>query len=100
VDLSAYRIVQEALTNALRHGGAAPTLVVVRYGVDHLEIEVTDEGPGVPATVPAGATTTVGHGLVGMRERVMMFGGAFDAGPRVEGGFGVSARIPITGAPG
>jgi signal transduction histidine kinase len=65
-----------------------------------LEIEVTDEGPGVPATVPAGATTTVGHGLVGMRERVMMFGGAFDAGPRVEGGFGVSARIPITGAPG
>jgi signal transduction histidine kinase len=100
VDLSAYRIVQEALTNALRHGGAAPALVVVRYGVDHLEIEVTDEGRGVPAAVPAGAATTVGHGLVGMRERVSIFGGEFDAGPRPEGGFGVSARIPIPGSPG
>jgi signal transduction histidine kinase len=100
VDLSAYRIVQEALTNALRHGGAAPALVVVRYGVDHLEIEVTDEGRGVPAAVPAGAATSVGHGLVGMRERVSIFGGEFDAGPRPEGGFGVSARIPIPGSPG
>jgi signal transduction histidine kinase len=94
VDLSAYRIVQEALTNALKHGGAAPTSVVVRYGVDELQIDVTDQGGGAKV---AASGTAVGHGLVGMRERVSMFGGIFAAGPRPEGGFEVSARIPLTG---
>jgi signal transduction histidine kinase len=93
VDLSAYRIVQEALTNALKHGGATPTSVVVRYGADELEIQVTDQGLSAPVGVPA---TGIGHGLVGMRERVLMFGGTFAAGPRPEGGFAVSARIPLT----
>jgi signal transduction histidine kinase len=93
VDLSAYRIVQEALTNALKHGEAPPTMVVVRYCEDALEIEVTDKGR---APVLAAPSTGVGHGLVGMRERVSLFGGDFAAGPRPDGGFEVSARIPLT----
>jgi signal transduction histidine kinase len=93
VDLSAYRIVQEALTNALRHGGAKPTTVCLRYGVEDLGIDVTDEGP-TPTAAPS--ARGVGHGLVGMRERVSMFGGAFTAGPGPEGGFEVKARIPVT----
>jgi len=96
VDLSTYRIVQEALTNALKHGGARPTTVCLRYGVEDLEIDVTSEGPTptVPPSHPG-----VGHGLVGMRERVSMFGGVFRAGPRPEGGFEVKARIPVTDHP-
>jgi signal transduction histidine kinase len=93
VELSAYRIVQEALTNALKHGGAMPTTVLLRYGAEDLDIEVTDEGPTPAMADPAG---TVGQGLVGMRERVSMFGGDFTAGPRPEGGFRVRARIPAT----
>jgi signal transduction histidine kinase len=93
MDLSAYRIVQEALTNALKHGGARPTTVFIRYGIDDLEIDVTNEGPAPPLVPPASG---VGHGLVGMRERVSMFGGTFTAGPRPEGGFEIEARIPVT----
>jgi signal transduction histidine kinase len=93
VDLSAYRIVQEALTNSLKHGGAKPTTVCLRYGVEDLEIDITDEGPNPTGPPPARG---VGHGLVGMRERVSMFGGVFTAGPRPEGGFEVRARIPVT----
>jgi signal transduction histidine kinase len=96
VDLSAYRIVQEALTNALKHGGAKPTTVCLRYGVDDLEIDVTEEGPA-PTAAPT--ARGIGHGLVGMRERVSMFGGVFAAGPRPEGGFEVIARIPVTDRP-
>jgi signal transduction histidine kinase len=96
VDLSAYRIVQEALTNALKHGGARPTTVCLRYGVEDLEIAVTDEGPTLTTAAPG---PSVGQGLVGMRERVSMFGGVFTAGPRPEGGFEVKARIPVTGRP-
>jgi signal transduction histidine kinase len=96
VDLSAYRIVQEALTNALKHGGARPTTVCLRYGVEDLEIDVTDEGPNL-TTAPPGPS--VGQGLVGMRERVSMFGGVFTAGPRPEGGFEIKARIPVTDRP-
>lgn len=90
LDLAAYRIVQEALTNALRHAGAAPTEVVVRYGPAALELEVADRGA---AAAPAPGTG--GHGLVGMRERARLYGGELHAGPRPGGGFEVRARLPL-----
>jgi signal transduction histidine kinase len=89
VDLSAYRIVQEALTNALRHAGGASARVVVRYEPDALELEIADDGPGPPDGSAPG-----GHGLIGMRERAQLFGGEFEAGPRPGGGFIVRARLP------
>jgi signal transduction histidine kinase len=89
IDLSAYRVVQEALTNAIKHAGASAAHVVLRYGERDLTIEVTDDGAG-----PAVATNG-GHGLVGMRERVGVFGGSFDAGPRDGGGFAVHAILPF-----
>ena len=92
VDLSAYRIVQEALTNVLKHGGRVPTTVVVRYGVHDVELEIADEGP---AMSPSPRATAIGHGLVGMRERVTMLGGELEAGPRPDGGFVVAARLPL-----
>jgi signal transduction histidine kinase len=91
VDLSAYRVVQEALTNALKHAGEARAHVRVCYESDALELEVLDDGPGA-ANGFAG-----GHGLIGMRERVGVFGGEFAAGPRAEGGFAVRARLPFDG---
>jgi signal transduction histidine kinase len=90
VDLAAYRIVQEALTNAVKHAGPARAEVVLRYAGDRLEIEVSDDGRG-----PAPANGDPGHGLVGMRERVALYGGALTAGPRESGGFAVSARLPL-----
>jgi signal transduction histidine kinase len=90
VDLSAYRIVQEALTNALRHAGGASARVLVRYEPNALELEIADDGPGPPDGAP-----TRGHGLIGMRERAQLFGGAFEAGPRPGGGFLVRARLPF-----
>ena len=89
VDLSAYRIVQEALTNALKHAGQARVQVFVRYGDDLLEVEVADTGAG---GVNGG---TPGHGLAGMRERVAVFGGELESGPRTEGGYAVRARLPL-----
>jgi signal transduction histidine kinase len=89
VDLSAYRIVQEALTNALKHAGPARARVVVRYGEDSVELEVADTGSGA-ANGQGG-----GHGLAGMRERVALFGGQLESGPRGEGGFAVRARLPL-----
>ena len=91
VDLSAYRIVQEALTNALKHAGPASARVTVRYGEDELELDIVDDGAG--AINGDGG----GHGLIGMRERVTMFGGDLDAGARREGGYAVRARLPIAG---
>jgi signal transduction histidine kinase len=88
VDLSAYRVVQEALTNALKHAGEARATVRLRYRPDSLELEVLDDGPGT-ANGHVG-----GHGLVGMRERIAVFGGEFDAGPREDGGFRVRAVLP------
>jgi signal transduction histidine kinase len=91
VDLSAYRIVQEALTNALRHGGnPAHAWVAVRYGDDDVEIEVANDG----RSESNGEAT--GHGLVGMRERVAMCGGELRTGPREGGGFRISARLPVS----
>jgi signal transduction histidine kinase len=90
VDLSSYRIVQEALTNVLRHAGGASVRVVVRYEPDAVELEIADDGPGPPEDPEA----TGGHGLIGMRERVQLFGGELEAGPRPGGGFRVRARLP------
>jgi signal transduction histidine kinase len=89
VDISAYRIVQEALTNALRHAGPARARVVVRYGEDEVELEVADDGHG------SQQTNANGHGLVGMRERVALYGGELNTGLREEGGYAVRARLPF-----
>jgi signal transduction histidine kinase len=90
VDLTAYRVVQEALTNTLKHGGRANALVRVAYEPNEVVIAVEDDGtPGDGALDESG-----GHGLVGMRERVGLYGGSIQAGPRAEGGFAVRARLP------
>jgi signal transduction histidine kinase len=88
-DLTAYRVVQEALTNTLRHAGAARTRVLLRYVEGALEIEVADDGRGPPAE-----GTQPGRGLVGMRERLLLFGGSLETNGRVGGGFVVRARVP------
>jgi signal transduction histidine kinase len=90
IELSAYRIVQEALTNALKHAGDARTSVNVRYGPNSLELEIADDGAGNASRVSGS-----GHGLVGMRERVGLYGGHFEALPDPQGGFVVRARLPI-----
>lgn len=90
IDLSAYRIVQEGLTNALKHAGKARARVVVRYTAAELQLEVTDDGKGDDN----GATAT-GQGLVGMRERVALYGGELRTGRRGEGGYFVHARLPL-----
>ena len=101
VDLSAYRIVQEALTNVIKHAGRARATVVVRYSNDAVVVEIDDDGPGVPAlprtsAVP-GAAPAGGHGLAGMAERVAIYDGALEAGPRPAGGFRVVARLLFGG---
>jgi signal transduction histidine kinase len=93
VDLSAYRIVQEALTNVVKHAGAVPCRVDVTVAPDEVRIEVTDDGPSA-ASRPATRGPNGGHGLLGMRERVAMYGGSFAAGPRPAGGFAVHATLP------
>jgi signal transduction histidine kinase len=95
VDLSAFRIVQEALTNVIKHGGRAPTRVEVRYAPDAVTVEVTDGGAG--RRDGAVVASTSGHGIVGMRERVALFGGDLDVGPAPGGGFRVRARLPFAG---
>jgi signal transduction histidine kinase len=90
VDLSAYRIVQEALTNTLKHAHASNASVIVRYGGAAVEVEVVDDGRGATAD---GADR--GHGIIGMRERAALFGGELRVGPMLGGGFGVHARIPL-----
>jgi signal transduction histidine kinase len=92
VDVSAYRIVQEALTNAIKHAGPARARVGIRYEADELAIEIVDDGPG------SGDGSGTGHGVIGMRERVNVFGGDFAAGPRAEGGYALRARLPLTSA--
>jgi signal transduction histidine kinase len=94
VDLSAYRIIQEALTNVVKHAGPARAQVVVGYRDQEVTVEVTDDGRGVTAPTGDGRAGT-GHGLIGMRERVAAFGGDLEAGPRPGGGFRVAARLPL-----
>jgi signal transduction histidine kinase len=89
VDFTAYRIVQEALTNVLKHAGRATATVVIGYEDEALRVEILDDGRGVNGRAAPG-----GHGLVGMRERVGVYGGSFEAGPRIGGGFRVAVRLP------
>jgi signal transduction histidine kinase len=91
LDLAAYRVVQEALTNALRHAGPATTLVTVHYGCDRLSLEIADDGRG-DGGHGAGRP---GHGIAGMRERVGLYGGQLCAGAHPPGGFVVRASLPI-----
>ncbi len=94
VELAAYRVVQEALTNALKYATGRPTAVLVRHGEEHVEIEVTTAGPPVTTRVsPSG-----GRGLTGLRTRVHMLSGDLVAGPRPDGGFRVHALIPLGSA--
>jgi signal transduction histidine kinase len=94
LDLSAYRIVQEALTNTLRHARATRAEVTLSYGADTLEVEVRDDGRAAPGNGAAG-----GHGLVGMRERAALLGGTLEAGPQPGGGYRVHARLPLEPSP-
>jgi signal transduction histidine kinase len=92
LELSAYRIVQEALTNTIKHAGGARSRVAIRYGKRELEIEVGDEGPGLPVGLRDGPP---GHGLIGMRERVAALGGELHTGAGSAGGFVVHATLPL-----
>jgi len=92
VDLSAYRIVQEALTNVLKHAGPAQAVVHLEYGEDSLRISVADNGN----RAVDGNGQGTGHGLIGIGERVAVVGGEVTAGPRTEGGFEVAARLPYS----
>jgi signal transduction histidine kinase len=92
VDVSAYRIIQEALTNALKHAGPARARVGIRYEPEDLAIEIVDDGAG------SGDGPGTGHGVIGMRVRVNVFGGDLAAGPRPEGGYALRARLPLTSA--
>jgi signal transduction histidine kinase len=90
IDLAAFRIVQEALTNTLKHAGPAHAWVRVRYGPRELELTVSNDGQTT-------AVDADGYGLVGMKERVHLYGGTLEAGPRHGGGYSVSARLPLEG---
>lgn len=112
IELCAYRIVQEALTNTLKHAGAARATVTVTYQPDVLELRIDDDGQGSagaaaghPWTAPPGSPArsagvlTPGHGLVGMRQRAALLGGELAVGPGPDGGFQVVARLPLNGVP-
>jgi signal transduction histidine kinase len=86
-----YRVVQEALTNAIKHAGGAATQVELTWAPDALELQIADDGDGGPSPQLTGA----GHGLIGMHERVRVYGGELEAGPRPGGGFQVVARVPL-----
>jgi signal transduction histidine kinase len=88
VELAAFRVVQEALTNTLKHAGRVASTVLLRYGDDELDVEVVDDGTRAPGNAR-------GHGLIGMRERVALYDGAIEAGPRPDGGFAVRVRLPL-----
>jgi signal transduction histidine kinase len=92
IDLSAYRIVQEGLTNALKHARASAADVIVRYRPDEVQLEVRDDGIGT------GASDGLGHGLVGIRERVKIYGGEMSAGTANGRGFILSTRLPLSAA--
>ena len=91
VDLAGYRLVQEGLTNTLKHAQAKHAEVLVRYGSDEVEVTVADDGNG------KGGGEGSGHGLVGLRERIAVAGGELESGPRANGGFQIRARIPMNG---
>lgn len=95
LDLTAYRVVQEALTNALKHARAEHASVRLAYGDRQLELEVVDDGRGTPPIGSNGA----GHGLAGLRERAALYGGSLEAGPRADGGFRVAVALPYEASP-
>jgi signal transduction histidine kinase len=91
VGTAAYRIVQESLSNVIRHAPGARTSVVVSRTADALDIEVLNDATSAPPSLPSPG----GHGLHGMRERVRLLGGSLETGPRDEGGYRVAARLPV-----
>jgi signal transduction histidine kinase len=93
LDLSAYRVIQEALTNALKYAGPASAWVTVRWKQGELELEIANDGLSEPGG------DGVGHGLAGLRERVALVGGSLESGPRTGGGFVVKATLPIVERP-
>ncbi|MEU6062238.1 sensor histidine kinase [Streptomyces sp. NPDC047097] len=93
VDLCAYRVVQEALTNAVKHAPGAATRVHLRYGRDHVAVAVLDDGRRVLSDKPADSG---GHGLIGMRERAKLYGGTISTGPRSDGGWAVRLTLPTS----
>ncbi|MFF0683932.1 sensor histidine kinase [Streptomyces tendae] len=95
IGLTAYRIVQEALTNTVKHAAGARATALLTYDDDHLRVEITDTG-GTPS---ASAETGNGHGLIGLHERLTVYGGTLETGPRPNGGFRVAALIPLETAP-
>ncbi|WP_308296857.1 sensor histidine kinase [Streptomyces sp. ISL-44] len=96
IDLCAYRVVQEALTNVIKHAPGAVTTVRVHYGADEVRVGVDDDGRGrIPAPIPAGPGRTAGQGLIGMHERATIYHGTVTAGPAPGGGFAVSLRVPV-----
>jgi signal transduction histidine kinase len=97
VGLAAYRIIQEALTNVIKHAHTTACQVVVTYQPDAVSVEITDDGCGAPA---GSAPARLGHGIAGMAERASLYGGQFQAGPLPGGGFQVAARLPLDSAPG
>jgi signal transduction histidine kinase len=99
VDLAAYRIVQESLTNILRHAGSTSATVAISFDAEGMTVSVDDNGRGherLPREPSALRPRTVGHGIRGMRERAHALGGELEAGPISNGGFRVHARLPIT----
>ncbi|MEU8645883.1 sensor histidine kinase [Streptomyces sp. NPDC048674] len=93
VELCAYRVVQESLTNILKHAHRAAAVVELRYGEHEMTVVITDDGEGaIPDRLPVGG----GHGLIGMRERAKLYGGTISIGPRSEGGFAVRLTLPTT----
>jgi signal transduction histidine kinase len=94
VGLSAFRIIQEALTNVVKHAATPDCQVRLDYREQELSLEILDEGDG---TAPPGPGS--GHGLIGMRERVLLCGGEFSAGPRPDRGFRVAATLPLAAEP-
>jgi len=95
IDLSAYRVVQEALTNVIKHAGAAAATVTIRYRDDSVTVEIANQGPAAPGLGVPPPRTGSGHGIIGMRERVAVFGGEFAAEPGPDGGFRVRACFPL-----
>lgn len=96
LSLCAYRVVQEALTNAIKHAGAERAEVSVKWGVDSLELEIADDGSGKATAVAVDRPPeSAGHGIIGMCERIALHGGVVEAGPRPAGGFAVRVRIPL-----
>ena len=96
LDLTAYRIVQEALTNTVKHAAPAHATVRIRYEADALDLDIVDDGSRTDRERDA----TGGHGLIGMEERVRLYGGDFAAGPRTPTGFRIQVRLPLQAAAG